>query len=90
MRRWSKQVDETIFSAAGAQSFTSRFREKMKSQTEEQRQQRYRNVGDPERHSRFKSLYEEGVESAYVLQAIGNFEKMFKLLEQTLTQSGGQ
>lgn len=89
MRLWSKQVDEAIFSATGALSFTGPFREKMKNQTEAQRQQRYRNVGDPERHARFQSLYEDGVESPYVLQAIGNYEKMFKLLEQTLQESAG-
>lgn len=89
MRLWSKLVDESIFNATGALSFVGPFREKMKHQTEEQRQERYRNVGDPERHARFKSLYEEGVESPYAFQSIGNFEKMFKLLEQALAESGG-
>jgi len=89
MRLWSKIVDESIFSATGALSCTGPFREKMKHQTAAQRQQRYRNVGDPERHARFKSLYEEGIESPYAFQAIGHFEKMFRLLEQALAESGG-
>ncbi len=89
MRLWSKQVDEGIFAAARELSFSAQFREKLKTMTEDQRQVRFRNVGDPERHAAFKSTYEEGVNSPFVLQAIGNFEKMFKLLEQALAQSGG-
>ncbi len=89
MRLWSKQVDETIFEATRELSFSAQFREKMKGMTEEQRQARFKNVGDPDRRARFMSTYKEGVDSPYVFQAIANFEKMFKLLEKALTESGG-
>jgi len=85
MRLWSKAIDEGIFEATRELSFSAMFREKMKAMSEEQRQARFRNVGDPARTARFKSTYAEGVESPYVFQAIATFEKLFKNMEQDLS-----
>ena len=60
------------------------FRERMKQQTEEQRQRRYRNVGDPARRDRYKSTYEEGIESPYVFRGIAAFEIAFKGMDEAL------
>jgi glutathione S-transferase len=84
MRLWSKLVDEHIFEATREISFSAHFRYKMRGMTEEQRQIRYANVGDPERRARFMSTYEHGVESPYVFQAIADFEKAFKQMEDAL------
>lgn len=89
MRQWSKIIDEHIFTATGALSFAAQFREKMKEQTEEERQARYRNVGDVQRGDRFRSTFELGADSPYVLYAIADFEKLFSLLEPALAASGG-
>ena len=89
MRLWSKLVDEQIFEATREISFSAHFRYKMQTMTEEQRQKRYANVGDPERRARFVSTYEQGVDSPYVLQAIGHFEKAFKGMEDALVETGG-
>src|SRR3954465_14094966 len=74
MRLWSKAVDEQLFEATRELSFSAMFRDRMRSMTEEQRQGRYRNVGDPIKRARLMSTYEEGVESPYVFQGIGAFE----------------
>ena len=87
-RLWSKLVDEQIFEATRELSFSAHFRYKMQTMSEAQRQIRYANVGDPERRARFISTYEQGVDSPYVFQAIGHFEKAFKAMEQALAEGG--
>jgi glutathione S-transferase len=84
MRLWAKAVDEGLFEAAAVLSFSAMFRERMKQQTEEQRQRRYRNVGDPARRDRYKSAFEEGLESPYVFRGIAAYEIAFKAMEEAL------
>ena len=88
MRLWSKLVDEALFEATREISFSAMFREKMRQMTPEQRETRFRNVGDPERRARFTSTYEHGVESPYVFQAVAHFEKAFRTMEKDLRDSG--
>lgn len=89
MRQFSKLVDETIFEATRELSFSAMFRERMKNMPEEQRQKRFANVGDPNKGARLKSTFELGVESPYVFQAIGNWEKAFKAIDAALDEFGG-
>jgi glutathione S-transferase len=84
MRLWSKQIDEGIFEATREISFSAMFRERMRNMTEDERQIRFRNVGDPGRSARFLSTYEHGVDSPYVLYAIASFEKMFRTMDVAL------
>ena len=84
MRMYSKLVDETIFEATRELSFSAMFRERMKAMPAETRERRFANVGDPSKRARFMSTYEEGTDSTYVLQAIGNWEKAFKTMEADL------
>jgi glutathione S-transferase len=88
MRLWSKFVDEGLFEGVTELSFSAMFRERMKNMPEEIRQIRFRNIGDPRRHDRFKSTYEFGVQSPFVLHAIGAYDRAFKLMEQTLAEGG--
>jgi len=89
MRLWSKFVDEGVFDATTDLSFSAMFRERMRNLAPELREKRFRNVGDPRRTDRFKSTYEHGVQSPFVLHGIAAFERAFKLLEQTLAEHGG-
>ena len=88
MRLWSKVVDEQLFEATRELSFSAMFRERMRNMTEEQRQGRYQNVGDPIKRARLISTYEEGVDSPYVFQGIGAFEMAFEKMEKDLTAGG--
>ncbi len=88
MRKWSKLVDEKLFEATRELSFSAMFREKMRAMTEDQRQGRFRNVGDPDKRARFMSTYELGVESPYVYQAVANYEIAFREMETALKSSG--
>jgi glutathione S-transferase len=88
MRIWSKIVDEGLFEGVTEISFSAMFRERMRNMTEDLRQKRFQNVGDPRRSDRFKSTYERGVRSPYVLYAIAAYERAFKLLEETLVDGG--
>jgi glutathione S-transferase len=88
MRLWSKAVDEQLFEATRELSFSAMFRERMRGMTEEQRQGRYQNVGDPIKRARLISTYEEGVESPYVFQGIGAFEMAFDKMEKDLAAGG--
>jgi len=84
MRLWGKAVDEGLFEGVVVFSFSAMFRDRMKNQTREQRQQRFRNVGDAARRDRFMSTYDDGVESPYVLRGIGAYEIAFKLMDEAL------
>lgn len=84
MRLWSKAVDEGLFEATRELSFSAMFRDRMRTMTEEQRQVRFRNVGDPVKRARFLSCYEDGVESAYVYEGIAAYEKAFSAMEHDL------
>jgi glutathione S-transferase len=88
MRLWSKMVDDGLFEGVTEISFSAMFRERMKNMPEEIRQARFRNVGDPRRTDRFKSTYEHGVQSPFVVHAIAAYERAFKMLEATLAESG--
>jgi glutathione S-transferase len=81
MRLWSKHIDEGVFEATREISFSAMFRDKMRAMTEEQRNGRFKNIGDPGRRVRFISTYEEGEDSVYVAQGIFAFEKMFREME---------
>jgi glutathione S-transferase len=85
MRRWSKHIDEGIFEATREISFSAMFRDKMQGMTQEQREGRFRNIGDPARRARMTSTYEEGCDSPYVEQGIFAFEKLFQEMEEALT-----
>jgi glutathione S-transferase len=89
MRQFSKLVDETIFEATRELSFSAMFRERMKNMPEDQRKKRFANVGDPNKTARFMSTFELGIDSPYVFQAIGNWEKAFKAMDAELGESGG-
>ena len=88
MRIWSKIVDEGLFEGITEISFSAMFRERMRNMSEQLRQKRFQNIGDPRRTDRFKSTYELGVRSPHVLYAIAAYERAFKLLEETLAESG--
>ena len=88
MRLWSKAIDEGIFEATREISFSAMFREKLRAMTEEQRQMRFRNTGDPQKGERFKSTYAHGVASPYVFQAVASYEKLFKNMEKALEGGG--
>src|SRR5271167_4770373 len=88
MRLWSKMVDEGLFEGVTEISFSAMFRERMKNMSEELRQKRFRNVGDPRRTDRFKSTYEHGVQSPFVVHAVAAYERAFKMLEVTLAEGG--
>jgi glutathione S-transferase len=88
MRIWSKLVDEGLFEGVTEISFSAMFRERMRSMPEELRQRRFQNIGDPRRRDRFKSTYELGVRSPFVLHAIAAYERAFGLMEETLAEDG--
>jgi glutathione S-transferase len=85
MRRWSKHIDEGVFEATREISFSAMFRDKMQSMTQEQRDGRFRNIGDPGRRARMISTYEQGCDSPFVEQGIFAFEKMFGEMEESLS-----
>ena len=89
MRLWSKLVDEGLHDGVTELSFSAMFRERMKQMPDDRREARFRNVGDPRRRDRFKSTYELGVHSPFVLHGIAAYERAFKLLEDMLAETGG-
>ena len=89
MRLWSKMVDEGLHDGVTEISFSAMFRERMKNMSPEVREKRFRNVGDPRRTDRFKSTYNHGVKSPFVVHGIAAYERAFKMLEATLAEDHG-
>jgi glutathione S-transferase len=85
MRYWSKLVDEGLHEGVTEISFSAMFRERMRTMPEELRESRFRNIGDPRRRDRFKSTYELGAQSPFVLYAVAAYETAFALMEETLS-----
>jgi len=85
MRLWSKTVDDGLFIGATVFSFAAMFRDRMKNMSPEDRDRRFRNVGDPERRDRHQSMFEEGLDSPYVFRAVGAYEIAFKAMETALS-----
>jgi glutathione S-transferase len=88
MRLWSKFVDEGLHEGVTEISFSAMFRERMRNMPEALREARFRNVGDPRRRDRFRSTYELGAQSPFVLHAVAAYERAFALLEQSLAEGG--
>ena len=88
MRLWSKMVDEGMHEGISEISFSAMFRERLKNSTPEEREIRFRNIGDPRRRDRFKSTYELGTQSPFVLYAVANYYKAFKSMEKALEGDG--
>jgi len=84
MRVWTKAVDEGIHEGVTAISFSAMFRERMKGMSDEQRARRYRNIGDPARRDRDRAVFEHGVDSPHVFNAIAAYEALFGKLEKVL------
>src|SRR5215472_11203313 len=88
MRQWSKMVDEGLHEGVTEISFSAVFRERMKNMPAELREARFRNIGDPRRHDRFRSTYELGAQSPFVLYAAAAYERAFAALEAALAEGG--
>jgi glutathione S-transferase len=88
MRLWSKLVDEGLFEGVTEISFSAMFRERMRNMPDDMRERRFQNIGDPRRRDRYRSTYELGVRSPFVLYAIYAYERAFMLMEEALTERG--
>ena len=88
MRFWSKAVDEGLHEGVTELTFSASFRERMKNMTEAERETRFRNIGDPKRRDRFKSTFEHGTRSPFVVHAVSAFERAFRYLEIVLSEGG--
>ena len=88
MRLWSKMVDEGLFEGVTEINFSAMFRERMRNLPEEIREKRFQNIGDPRRRDRFISTYKLGVRSPFVKHGIAAYERAFKMLEDTLAETG--
>lgn len=88
MRLWSKMVDEGLHEGISEISFSAMFRERLRNSSAEEREVRFRNIGDPRRRDRFKSTYELGTRSPFVLYAVANYSKAFDSMEKTLAAGG--
>ena len=88
MRAWSKVVDEGLHEGISEISFSAMFRERLRSSTPEEREIRFRNIGDPRRRDRFFSTYEQGTRSPFVRHAVAAYSKAFASMEAALQQHG--
>jgi len=82
MREWIKEVDESGYQATASLNFVTKFRLEIPL---EKMEKRWKEVRDIDRLHRQKSCVHEGLSSPYVLRAIGAWERIFKKMEETLS-----
>lgn len=82
-RRWMKLVDEGLHEGIGEITFSAR-RDRLANMTAAERDQFFNNVGDPRRRDRFRSTFEHGPDSPFVLHAVAAFKRAFDQLEAAL------
>ena len=88
VRQWTKLVDEEIHEAGSVLSFCAMFRDRMLAAEEEDREKRFRNVGNPIREDLYRSSVANGVGSPFAFRAIASYERMARDLERRLEEAG--
>jgi len=81
MREWIKDSDEAGYQATASLNFVTKFRLEIPI---EKMEARWKEVPDIDRLHRQQSCVYEGLDSPYVLRAIGAWERTFKKMEATL------
>lgn len=81
MREWIKESDESGYQATASLNFVTKFRLEI---PREQMEERWKKVPDIDRLHRQQSCVYEGLDSPYVLRAVGAWERAFKKMEETL------
>ena len=84
MRLWTKNVDEALHEAGSVLSFAAHWGDRFRKLSPDERQRRYRNVGDPIREDMYESTVEHGLDLPYVARAAILFERAFANLESKL------
>ncbi len=82
LREWIKESDESGYQATASLNFVTKFRLEI---PREQMEERWKSVTDIDRLHRQQSCIREGLESPYVLRAIGAWERTFIRMENTLS-----
>ena len=88
VRQWTKLVDEEIHDAGSVLSFCAMFRDRMLAADEQDREKRFRNVGNPIREDLYRSSVANGVASPFAFRAIASYELMARDLERRLAETG--
>ena len=81
MHEWIKQFDERAFEATAVVNFVTKFRLTV---PREKMEARWKVIPSIDRLYRQRSVVLEGVDSPYVMRAIGSFEMVFKFMEHAL------
>ena len=81
MKEWVKLFDERGFEATAVVNFVTKFRLTIPIETMEERWKKVPNI---DRLYRQQSVIREGLESPYVMRAIGALESIFRLMENAL------
>lgn len=82
MQEWIKDCDESGYQAAASLNFVTKFREAIPIEVMEAR---WKKVTDLDRLHRQQSCVREGMDSPYVVRAIGYFDRLFGKIENTLS-----
>ena len=84
LAEWIKLFDERGFEATAVVNFVTKFRLTMPI---EKMEERWKHVPNIDRLYRQQSVIREGVESPYVMRAIGALETIFRQMESTLADN---
>lgn len=84
LRHWMKRIDDPIHPAGGILTHAISFRKDHLARTPEQREARFASIPDPARRGRQRSVYEEGLESPIVIDAVRNVDGLLGDMEDAL------
>ncbi|MEQ8695692.1 MAG: glutathione S-transferase family protein [Bauldia litoralis] len=81
MREWIKDCDESGYQATATLNFVTKFRHAIPIEVMEMR---WAKVTDIDRLHRQQSVIREGMESPYVMRAVGSWDRMMGKIDKTL------
>ncbi len=82
MQEWVKDCDEAVYQATASINFVTKFRLEIPI---EKMEERWKKVTDIERLHRQQSCVREGLDSPYVLRAVGAWDRVFGKMEKALS-----
>jgi glutathione S-transferase len=85
MRLWTKRED-TIHDAVNTMTATLIFRPALLAKPPEERAKRYEKMPDPARRDKWRIMLEEGLDAAYVREALTRFARLFRDMEAALAK----
>lgn len=84
LRHWMKRIDDPVHPSCGILTHAIAFRKDYLARTPDEREARFAATPDPARRARQRSVYEQGLDSPIVIDAVRHFAKLLGDMDEAL------